>query len=140
MYRYRRRHGIRLLHGDGQPALRARGALVSHIVRPSADPVANRRTSQRKAVSLCGAFVRPAADHPHLNPEFRFDGVHACFSCLNLTGAGIPDPPKRYPWQLSQRDYTGPPLSPVPVQLGEMHELRRTHGRRQWQWQWARRP
>ena len=130
MYRFRCRHGIRLRYGDGQPAHRAAGALVTHLVRPAADPVGHRRTAQRKAVSLCGAFVRPITDQPHVRPEFRFDDVRACFTCLDLTGAGTPEVPKRYPWQLSRRDYDGPPLEPLPVQPGEMHELRRTHGRR----------
>lgn len=132
MYRFRRRHGIRLLHGDGQPAHRAAGARVTHLVRPGVDPVGHRRTSQRKVVSLCGAFSRPAADHAHLKPDFRFDDVHACFTCLDLTGAGVPDEPKRYPWQMSQRDDHGPALEPVAVEPGAMHELRRTHGRPAW--------
>lgn len=134
MYRYRRDHGIRLLCGDRQPKLRAHGARVTHLARPATDPVAHRRTSQRRVVSLCGAFARPAADYAHLNPEFWFDEVHACFTCLGLTGADLPAEPKRYPWQLAQRTYDGPPLSPVPARLGEMYELRRTHGRAPWRW------
>lgn len=130
MYRHRRQQGIRLLHRDGQPAHRASGARVTHLLRPARDPVSGRRTSQRRTVSLCGAFVRPIIDHPHVIPDFRYDDVTACFRCLDLTGAGTPDPPRRYPWQLSRHDYTGPPLQPVATAPGEMHELRRTHGRR----------
>jgi hypothetical protein len=123
-YRYRRDHGIRLLHHDGQPAHRAAGASVTHLTRPVGDPVAGRRASNQRCVSLCGAFVRPAADFDHLDPTFEFDDARACWRCLELTGAGIPDVPMIYPWQVRLRGYTGPPVAPVPARVGYMASLR----------------
>lgn len=123
-YRYRRDHGIRLLHNDGQPAHRAAGARVTHLTRPSRDPVAGQRASNRKCVSLCGAFVRPAVDFDHLDPRFEFDDARACWRCLELTGAGVPDVPMMYPWEARNRTYVGPPIEPVPARVGYMASLR----------------
>lgn len=123
-YRYRRRHGIRLLRGDGQPTERAAGARVTHLMRPDRDPVSRPRRSDRRAVSLCGAFVRPARDHEHLRPHFPFNSAHACFSCLGLTGADDPDPPMIHPWQNFHRAYTGPPVDPYPAPPGYSASLR----------------
>jgi hypothetical protein len=92
-YRFRRKHGIRLLHGDGQPTERAAGDRVAHLLRPRRDPVSWRRASNREAVSLCGAFVRPGKDRPFLPTEFLFDSAKSCLSCCQLTGAGRPERP-----------------------------------------------
>ena len=117
-YRFRRRHGIRLLQGDGQPVHRARGARVTHALRPGRDPMSSLRASNRQAVSLCGAFVRPVGDTPNMKPEFHFDDANACFACLELTSAGRPDVAMIYPWQMSRTDYVGPPLEPRPARDG----------------------
>lgn len=114
-YRHRRGHGIRLLRGDGQPAERAIGARVRHLLRADGDPLRDQRRSDRKSVSLCGAFVRPAHDHPDLVTEFAFDDAHACYTCLQLTGSERPEPPMIYPWQTSRKSYTGPPVPKIPA-------------------------
>ena len=114
-YRYRRGHGIRLLRGDGQPTERATGVRVRHLLRADGDPLRDQRRSDRKSVSLCGAFVRPARDHPDLVTEFAFDDAHACYTCLELTGSERPAPPMIYPWQSSRKSYTGPPVNKSPA-------------------------
>ncbi len=114
-YRQRRTGGIRLLRGDGQPTERAAGARVRHLLRVASDPVAGRRASDSRAVSLCGAFVRPARDHPDLVVDFAFDDVAACYTCLELTGSSRPAPPMIYPWQSSRKSYTGPPIDKMPT-------------------------
>ncbi len=120
-YRDRRRRGVRLLCGDGQPCERSFGRRVEHLMRAPGDVVADRRASNRRAVSLCGAFVRPARDHPDPYTDFAFDHVYACYTCLELTGAARPDPPMQYPWQTARRSYTGPPLAkfPAPPMMAE---------------------
>lgn len=123
-YRRRRAAGVRLVFGDGQPTDRARGRRLNHLLRPRRDPVGEQRTSQRQAVSLCGAFVLPMADLAHMKPDFRFDDANNCFACLDLTGAGRPTDPMVYPWQMSRRDYTGPPLEPRPARPGHALEIR----------------
>lgn len=123
-YRFRCRNGIRLLRGDGQPTERGRGARVVHLLRPSRDPVSATRRTDRQRVSLCGAFVRPAADHPHLRPDFPFDAVDACFSCLDLTGSERADPPLLYAWNAFLRRPTTPVMEPCPAPLGRAAEIR----------------
>lgn len=129
-YRMRRSCGIRLLRGDGQPTERAAGARVRHLLRAGGDPVGNRRTSDRKMVSLCGAFVRPARDHPDLVVDFAFDDVAACYSCLQLTGSARPAPPMIYPWQSSRKSYTGPPVDKIPAPPASAANIRGVPRRR----------
>jgi predicted nucleic acid-binding Zn ribbon protein len=114
-YRFRRARNIRLRRGDGQPTERGRGADVRHILRPPSDPLHDRRTSRRQKVSLCGAFVQPAHDHPDLRTAFVVDEPDACYRCLLLTGTPRPDPPMIHPWQHSRKSYAGPPLESVPA-------------------------
>ena len=129
-YRTRRRCGIRLLRGDGQPSERATGTRVRHLLRAAGDPIRSRRRSDRKTVSLCGAFVRPARDHPDLYIDFAFDDADACYTCLQLTGSPRPDPPMIYPWQASRKSYAGPPVEKVPAPAAYAANLRGVAQRR----------
>jgi len=125
-YRYRMRNGIRLLRGDGRLTARAKGVNVQHLLRPSDDPVAEvRRLHDRKAVSLCGAFVRPAADHPDLVTDFVFDDAAAFYSCLGLTGSPRPDPPMVYSWESGRKSYQHVPIVKRPVTPGYAASIRR---------------
>lgn len=134
-YRYRCRHGVRLLRGDGQATERGRGARVVHLLRPESDPLASTRRPDRALVSLCGAFVRPARDHAHLLPDFPFDAVDACFSCVDLTGSDRADPPMVYPWDAFLAGRSDLAQPPVPAPLGRSAEVRgapRYRRRRRW--------
>lgn len=117
-YRYRCDHGIRLLKGDGQPVERSAERRITHAMRPTRDPISRERTSARRAVSLCGVFVRPATDLPWLTSDFRFDNGRNCFRCLELTGAGRPEVPMLYAWQMWRSDYDGPPIPAEPAPAG----------------------
>jgi len=133
-YRYRCRHGIRLLSGDRQPSHRGRGARVIHLLRPERDPVAGLRRGDQSCVSLCGAFIRPATDHAHLLPDFPFDAVDACYSCIALTGRARADPLMLYPWNAFLREPITVVKPPWPAPLGSgaairgVPRYRRRHG------------
>jgi hypothetical protein len=75
--------------------------------------VGRRRTSNRKKVTLCGAFARPAHDHPDLITDFVFDAADGCYRCLELSGTARPDRPMIHPWQNARLSYRGPALAPI---------------------------
>lgn len=83
-----------------------------HAIREHRDDLSGRRTSERKGVTVCGAFARMSIDRPDGFGHLRFvgaSGSHAgttCRRCEVLTGTG--DGAAPLPWtEWSHHRWTG---------------------------------
>ncbi len=83
-------------HHDHGPATaplhRATSRERSHAVREPDALVGGRRDTTGRAVTLCGAFARPARPRPHGHVRFVSDVPWSCRSCAHLGGLNSAPP------------------------------------------------